>query len=137
MTVLIDTNIIVAALNAEDARHQEARKLLGGLMKTPRLVVAPVLVEVFFLIAAHYNYDRALQVLSLVLRGFEIVPLLLEDMQRMLDLMTQYRDARFDYTDAAIMAVAERMKVQRIATFDRRDFEIYRPLHAVHFELLP
>jgi predicted nucleic acid-binding protein len=48
-----------------------------------------------------------------------------------------YRDAELDFTDAAIMALAERYAITEIATFDRRDFALVTPAHAEHFTLLP
>jgi len=35
------------------------------------------------------------------------------------------------------MALAERLKIARILTFDRRDFGLYRPAHCDRFDLLP
>jgi len=42
-----------------------------------------------------------------------------------------------DYADLAQVAVAERLGIKRIYTFDRRDFGIIRPIHTDYFELLP
>jgi hypothetical protein len=55
----------------------------------------------------------------------------------MIGIMQRYRTSEFDFADVAIMAVAERLNITRICTFDRRDFGVYRPLHCGHFELLP
>jgi hypothetical protein len=35
------------------------------------------------------------------------------------------------------MAQAERLNIARIATFDRRDFSVFRPKHCEYLELLP
>ena len=35
------------------------------------------------------------------------------------------------------MAIAERLNITRIATFDRRDFSIFQPSHCDYLELLP
>ena len=35
------------------------------------------------------------------------------------------------------MAIAERRKITRIATFDTRDFGFYQPTHCDYLELLP
>ena len=35
------------------------------------------------------------------------------------------------------MTIAERLGVTRIATFDRRDFSIFRPRHCDYLDLLP
>ena len=35
------------------------------------------------------------------------------------------------------MAQAERLNITHVATFDHRDFEIFRPTHCDYLELLP
>ncbi len=58
-------------------------------------------------------------------------------MARMQVIMEQYGDAKFDFVDVAIMAISERLNIQQICTFDRRDFSIFRPIHCDYLELLP
>jgi predicted nucleic acid-binding protein len=36
-----------------------------------------------------------------------------------------------------VIAVAERLNIVRVLTLDRRDFDMVRPSHIPHFELLP
>jgi predicted nucleic acid-binding protein len=40
-------------------------------------------------------------------------------------------------TDAAVIAVAERLGVEQVATVDHRHFSVVRPLHVSAFTLLP
>ena len=40
--------------------------------------------------------------------------------------MEKYADARFDFVDCCIMALAERLAITQICTFDRRDFSIFK-----------
>jgi predicted nucleic acid-binding protein len=40
------------------------------------------------------------------------------------------------FVDATIGATAERLKISRILTTDRRDFPVIRPRHCKAFELL-
>ncbi len=62
-----------------------------------------------------------------------LTPDLIEKLNAVMEhIMTHYADSHFDFTDTAIMALAERLSVARIATFDRRDFAQYRPMHAAH-----
>ncbi len=63
----------------------------------------------------------------LILRG----DLLLEhpttgDLERMNELMTKYADLPMDFADASLVAVAERLSLNRIFTVDRDDFTNYR-----------
>jgi predicted nucleic acid-binding protein len=51
-------------------------------------------------------------------------------------LVRQYSDLRLDGTDAAVIAVAERLGVDQVATVDRRH-SVVRPRHVSAFTLLP
>jgi predicted nucleic acid-binding protein len=66
-----------------------------------------------------------------------LLPLETSDLPRMRDLMQKYRDLPMDLADAALVCVAEREKVRRVFTLDRRDFEVYRPARLGRFTLLP
>jgi hypothetical protein len=39
--------------------------------------------------------------------------------------------------DASVIAVAERLAIQEVATLDRRHFSVVRPLHVAALTLLP
>jgi predicted nucleic acid-binding protein len=67
----------------------------------------------------------------------EILPLGSDDVARMRDLMRNYRDLPMDLADAALVRVAERDRLRRIFTLDRRDFQIYRPSRIGRFAVLP
>jgi len=51
--------------------------------------------------------------------------------------MWKYRDLPMDLADAALVRIAEREKIRRIFTVDRRDFGLYRPYRLGRFEILP
>ncbi len=84
------------------------------------------------------HYQRAINAFEQTQTGaFKIVDLSSEDMQRMTKIMRQYESSAFDYTDAAIMALSERLNIRQVYTFDHRDFSIFRPRHCDYLELLP
>ena len=66
-----------------------------------------------------------------------LVPLLLDDVPRMRELMHKYRDRPMDPADAALVRVAERDEVHEIFTVDRSDFEVYRIHGRQRFRILP
>lgn len=66
-----------------------------------------------------------------------VEPITMGDIQRAYEIMEKYRDARFDFVDCCIMALAERLNVIQICTFDRRDFSLFEPSHSDFLELLP
>lgn len=56
----------------------------------------------------------------------KLLPLEVNDLPRIRELMRQYRDLPMDLADAALIRVAEREGIRTIFTVDRRDFSIYR-----------
>ena len=52
-------------------------------------------------------------------------------------LMRKYHDLPMDLADAALVAVAERERISKIFTLDRKDFEVYRPAGIRRFDIIP
>jgi predicted nucleic acid-binding protein len=59
------------------------------------------------------------------------------DCARMADLVQTYADFPLGTTDAAVLALAERLNITEIATLDRRHFAAVRPSHVTALTLLP
>lgn len=135
--ILLDTSLLIAFVVERDVRHQQAEKFIRSYRPSQLIIPAPVLVELFYMIAVRVHYKRAVQVFASIQVGFRIEALNDLDMVRMQAIMRQYADAEFDYADTAIMALAERLNITRIGTFDRRDFSAFRPAHCDYLELLP
>jgi predicted nucleic acid-binding protein len=137
MATLIDTSALLAYSSAKDAYHEKAKQLFRSLRNEQRFVPASVMSELFYMVHVRLNYSSAVRVFTTTQNAFTVLPLIDEDMERMQQIMTKYADVEFDYTDVSIMALAERLNIQRICTFDYTDFSIYQPAHCSHFELLP
>ena len=69
--------------------------------------------------------------------ALEMLPLSVADIPRIKALMRKNRDLPMDLADAALVHVAEREKLRRIFTLDRRDFQIYRPARIGRFAIIP
>lgn len=59
------------------------------------------------------------------------------DRTRVEELVDRYLDLPLGLVDATVVAVAERLDVGTIATFDIRHFTVVRPRHVDAFELVP
>jgi len=137
MSVPLDTSFLLAVMSVRDADHDIARAAMRELVGN-RIVAAPVLPEVFYMLARRASYKSAIKLFE-SLRGsaFDVEALSAEDMARMQAIMTQYQDNYFDFVDTAIMALSERLNIKEVYTLDRRDFSIFRPKHCPHLRLLP
>lgn len=71
------------------------------------------------------------------LMAWEVEPPLADEYRRISELVTQYADLPLGGTDAALIALAERLEASTIITLDRRHFSVVRPRHVGALQLLP
>ena len=138
MTIIADTSYLFALYNAKDANHRAAVESAFETASENMLLPDVVQTELAYLLARDLGY-AALPSLLEDLRSSEIefAPLLKSDLGRLYEIASTYSSAEFDIVDCCIMAIAERLGITRIATFDRRDFGIFRPRHCEYLQLLP
>ena len=132
--VLVDASALVALLDRSDAHHRPCLETLDELTE-PLLTVLPALTE-----AAHLLSDspRAVDAISDMVDddAIDVAPIEAPDLKRMKALMRKYRDLPMDFTDAALVRVAEREKINRILSFDAH-FEVYALPSRMRFVRLP
>lgn len=63
-------------------------------------------------------------------------PVAAADWLRIADLVSTYRNLPLGTVDASVVATAERLRVDEVATLDRRHFNVVRPATG-DFRLLP
>ncbi len=137
MSIIVDTSYVYGLYYPHDAHHQQSMAF-ADVNTEQILLPAVVLPELSFLFRRDLGYAGIAQ----FLKQFKdidarIEPMLNADLGRIYEISEQYASAEFDVVDCCIMAMAERLKITKIATYDRRDFGIYRPRHSDYFELLP
>lgn len=133
--VLVDAGPLVALYDVSDPHHAACRKALR-LIDDPLATVWPAATEAMHLLRFSSRAQRALW--EILENGvLTLLPLDRSDAPRMRELMSKYADLPMDLADAALVRVAERDRIRRIFTVDRRDFEIYRPLRLGRFKIMP
>jgi predicted nucleic acid-binding protein len=137
MQILLDTSLLYALNDADDQNHAKAVDFLSSLT-AGLLLPAPVLPELCYLLHSRLGHIAMRRFLAgLVSSDIALVTIETSDLLRITEILNQYADANLDFTDAAIITMAERLGLERIATFDHRDFSLVRPQHCAAFELLP
>lgn len=133
--ILVDAGPLVALIHADDRHHARCREALKKI-REPLGTVWPALTEAMYLLGFSSTAQDALWRL-LERDAVKILSLDASDVPRMRELMRKYNDLPMDFADAALVRVAEREKIPRIFTIDRRDFEVYRPRGLRRFAILP
>jgi len=123
--ILIDSGPLVALVDADDQYHTECSAAFRALQRHTLGTVWPALTE-----AMHFLEDlpKAQEnVWEMIVRGVvKLLPLELDDVPRIRELMRQYANRPMDLADAALIRVAEREGIRQFFTVDRRDFAVYR-----------
>ncbi|HET7386241.1 MAG TPA: PIN domain-containing protein [Nocardioidaceae bacterium] len=138
--IVCDTGPLVALSNERDDHYFTANNLFRDLHMAGETLVLPptVLAETCYWLNAHGGAEVEAAFLEAVADGtFQLVDLTTDDVERMADLVRQYASFPLGGTDASVVAVAERLGVREIATFDRRHFPAITPKDGGHFTLLP
>jgi hypothetical protein len=69
--------------------------------------------------------------------ALQLIPIEMTDVPRMRQLMQKYKDLPMDLADASLVRIAERVRIRRVFTIDRRDFALYRPAKIGRFQIIP
>ena len=135
MIAIMDTGPWLALIDRSESRHAECVQWLknfsGRLYSTEA-----VLTEVLYLL----NFSIAAQcaALDFVLESvIEIVPANLRSLKKTKNLMKKYADLPMDFADATIVCLATETGMQNIATFDKKDFTIYKLPKKKSFTIMP
>lgn len=59
------------------------------------------------------------------------------DWERIIELTEEYADNRLGGVDSSLIAVAERLRLDTVATLDQRHFRAVRPRHVEAFSIVP
>lgn len=136
MIAIADSSFVVALEIKSDRNRQRCLRVF----ESARFIYLPqsVLNEVcYFLTQTGGNRAASGFLKHLPQTKYVLISLEHGDIARTAELLDTYADTRIDFVDATVAAVAERLNISYIFTLDRRDFQIIRPSHTAHFEILP
>ena len=123
---LIDAGPLAAVLNRNNDYYAECLRLFRTF-RSPFYTTLPVLGEAMYLLGRRVGWAAQEGLWKIILHG----DLIIEhpspaEIVRMSELMSKYSDRPMDFADASLVALAERLSLDRIFTVDRRDFSTYR-----------
>jgi uncharacterized protein len=135
---LLDTGFLYSLVDGKDVHHKvvfDAKSVISGRIILP----IPAITEVCYFVKRNLGG----QALSSFLEDLSITEELVfesptsADYARSAEILRQYDDNNIDFVDACIVVMAERLKITKILTVDRRHFSVFKPEHCQVFELLP
>ena len=135
--IIVDSSGLLALLDRGESAHRAVNKALAG-EHGPLLVTDFVLAEVDYLILKRLGAQAEQAFVDQILEGvLTREPVSHADLERAREIGRKLREHEIGLTDATLMAVAERLRVRRVLTLDRRHFALYRDAKGRNFELVP
>ncbi len=134
--VIADTSALLAFFDASEPDHKAVSEVLSA---ADTLVVSPyVVAELDYLVATRHGVDNELAVLDELASGaWQLAALDEQELRRARGVIASYRDQEIGLADASIVVLAERYRTRRIASLDRRHFDVLKPIDGGYFEVLP
>ncbi|WP_396900226.1 type II toxin-antitoxin system VapC family toxin [Mycolicibacterium sp.] len=135
--IVVDAGPLYAYVDADDAHHASSLELLQT-HPGPLIVPTLVITEVVYLLATRLGAEPEVKFLGDLADGaFTVEPVAAGDWLRIAELVARYRNLPLGMVDASVVATAERLGINEIATVDHRHFTVVRPRHVEAFTLLP
>ncbi len=135
MPLLVDTGVLYALADRRDAWHRRVITYLKT-RRQPLLAPVTVLPEVAYLLRERIGLHAERAFVRSVSQGeVSLEELTRRDWVRIESLMATYEF--LGMVDASVLAVAERLKLDTIATTDRRHFHAVKPAHVESLALVP
>ncbi len=132
--VLVDSSVIIAALNRSDSLHRRAVRLLSDILRgaygVPH-VTDYIVDEVLTYMASRGGREAALRAGKLFFekRAFRIIPVTLDIFNEAWSLFAA-QAPRISFTDATSIVAAKLYNLDYIATFDSELAKLYPSLGA-------
>lgn len=137
MAVIADTSGLFALTDADSRTHSAVRGYLEANQE-PLVVPITVLPELDYLPASRLGLRAELAVLRSAASGeFRVEAVTSVDPARPVALIEQYADSDIGLVDASLVAVAERLRITKVLTLDRRHFSLVRSKHCAAFSIVP
>jgi predicted nucleic acid-binding protein len=133
--VLLDSSYLIALANPHDKYHSPAMKFSQST-GMGYVIADVVFTEVTYSVRKALGKSAELTFIDVYAEArYDLECVSKSDLRHVHTIMSKY--TQFDFVDCCILAIAERLNITRICTFDRRDFQTFVPSHTERLELIP
>jgi len=135
MALVLDTGVLLSALNAKDAMHDDCVRLLRA--ERDLVVPEPVLVELGYLLArrAPGVWEQFCDDVSE--SRYCLFPTGSEGLGLASAVQVRFDDQRIGFVDAAVLVACEQLGEDKVATLDRRHFSVLKTVSGKTLEIVP
>jgi uncharacterized protein len=136
LQVILDTSAIIAL---SDKRHHLNKEIIDLVSQKETICIIPstVTLEVCQLLKYRFGSKYEKKFLEEIDKSsFIMETVTFKDISRILQILSKYDDLNAGYVDSSIVAIAERLGTNKLATLDRKHFSVLIPDGFEYFDIL-
>ena len=136
MQIILDTSVLYSLINKRDGNHKKTKDFFLHNDDACYILPSTLLTEICYLIRTKLSPYIEIKFLEEINKSFHLEILKDEDIIRIIEILKKYEDLNIGYVDASIVAIAERLRINKILTLDRKHFEVIVPRGFDNFDIL-
>ncbi len=136
MQIILDTSAVIGLMDKKYKKHENLKTIFT---KKDNLYILPstAIGEICYMLNSRFGNKIELIFLEEIIKtSFQLELLKDMDIVRIIEILKKYDTLNIGYVDASIVAIAERLKTNKILTLDRKHFEIITPRGFDRFDIL-
>lgn len=125
-------------MDKSDNNHKLVKKFFQNNNNNNIYYILPstTVPELCYLINTKLGPYFELKFLEEINQNFNLEPISYTDILRIIEILKKYGSLNIGYVDASIVAIAERLKINKMLTLDRKHFEVIAPRGFDNFDIL-
>lgn len=136
MQVILDTNIIFSMMDKDDREHLKIKGFFQENNDFLYILPSTAIIEICYLIRTRLSPHLEIKFLEEINQNFNLEPIKDIDILRIIEILKKYDTLNIGYVDASIVAIAERLKINKILTLDKKHFGVLVPRGFDYFDIL-
>jgi len=136
MQIIVATSVLYSLMNNRDKNHKLVKDFFLKNNSVYYILPSTIIPELCYLINTKLGPYFELKFLEEINQNFNLEPIKDEDIFRIIEILKKYDTLNIGYVDASIVAISERLKINKILTLDRKHFEAIAPRGFDYFDIL-
>ena len=136
MQIILDTSAVIGLMDKKYKKYEYLKRIFTE-KENVYILPSTTIGEICYMLNSRFGNKIELIFLEEIIKtSFQLELLKDLDIIRIIEILKKYDTLNIGYVDASIVAIAERLKINKILTLDRKHFEVIVPRGFDCFDIL-